>query len=513
MSALNPTARDLARLLTQHESRVAALEAGQRTSQLQHASLTGTAITVYDEDGVTKRGAIGIQPDGTLGLVAVDGPAPGVPTAPVVTPSIGGLRVVWDGQLTEDAELPADFDHVAVHVSTSSGFTPSAATYVGTITKAGQGGMLPVTPLPYLQHYVVLVAVSTSAVSGDPSAETAATPVQVTGPDLTAGSVTAAAIQAGAVTADKLEAILSLVTRIVAGDPDGARVELASDGLRVYDSSGVLTIRFDSATGDAAFTGTITGSEISGSTITGGLIQTATTGNRITINESNFNAIKVYTGTDQVIELSAEFGLQVQGTSGAGMWIDPNASIPVMRFLTSAQTNSALIQSPEGAAGVASLAMYTGAFTGSGFTDMRHRLVMANDFTQLSRVRNSNPDYEVGGTVYLDGTVATLAYVDSGDSSLGGTISIGAGGITQSNITSGRMQVNFTAPNVVVTVQVTGMNLRGGTVRAVASPATQTPHQVFASAGTSSTDGFTIYALRTTGTQFINVDWIAHAVP
>ncbi|NUS25018.1 MAG: hypothetical protein HOV92_12460 [Streptomyces sp.] len=254
-------------------TRLAALEKKverlTRGSKLAAASLENTAVQVYDGSGIL-RGVIGMQPDGTIGLVAQDGPAPGAPTPPTVTPSIGGLRVVWDGTLADGTTLPADFDHVAVHMSTTSGFTPSAATFVGTITRAGDGGMLPVTPLPYVPHYVVLTAVNSSGIAGVPSAETAATPLKVDGIDLTAGSVTASTIAAGAVTAEKLEAVLELATRLVAGDPAGARVELNEDGLRVYDALGVLVIRFDSADGSAVFTGDITGSDITGSTITTG---------------------------------------------------------------------------------------------------------------------------------------------------------------------------------------------------------------------------------------------------
>lgn len=340
---------DIGRELVQLRRDLARVE---RAARLNHASLENTAITVNDADGVP-RAVIGMQADGTAGLVAQNGPAPGAPTAPGVTPSMAGLRVVWDGSLADSSPLPADFDHVAVHVSTSSGFTPSSATFVGTITHSGDGGMLPVTPLPYQEHYVVLVAVNTSGSASGPSAETAATPLQVDGPDLAAGSVTAATIQAGAVTAEKLEAVLELATRLVAGDPAGARVELNEDGLRVYNATGSLVIRFDAADGSAAFTGAI-----SGSTVTGGLIQTATTGERITVNESGNNRIYFYDSTNKVIASFTSVGVSIAGPDGNVISLSPavrvtgsTATYAAIRWVNAAQTKFAKIISPASATG------------------------------------------------------------------------------------------------------------------------------------------------------------------
>jgi hypothetical protein len=468
LSALNPTARDLARLLTRHETRIAALEAGQRTSQLQHASLTGTAITVYDEDGVTRRGAIGIQPDGTLGLVAVDGPAPGVPTAPVVTPSIGGLRVVWDGQLTEGSELPADFDHVAVHVSTTSGFTPSAATFVGTITRAGQGGMLPVAPLPYAPHYVVLVAVNTSGISGDPSAETAATPVQVTGPDLTAGSVTAGTIAAGAVTADKLEAVLQLVTRLVAGDPAGARVELNEDGLRVYDSSGALTIRFDSATGDAVFTGEITGSEVTGGTITGAVIRA----------------------------LRPDGGLAAQMT--------PDLGDGVGGFMTANDDGNRIAELRNSQLRFSSYGVtqdWETAISGSSAGAELHLTSGLLDHTTGLQANISIYGSESGMT----GTGAAFIGMGAdGGSAVDPPLFVGINGVLEpGNFAWGRVTVNVTTAGTPASAVVSGLNIYGSTFQAFVTPLATAVGNVVTGVGIASISGSgaTVYANRsTTGT-------------
>lgn len=398
---------DIGRILADLDARLKRVE---RSPRLSHAALDGTAIVVKDTAGAV-RGHIGMQADGTIGLVAENGPAPGAPTAPLVTPSLGGLRVVWDGALTDGTTLPADFDHVAVHVSTSSGFTPSAATFVGTITRSGDGGMLPVTPLPYQAHYIRLVAVNTSAAESSPSAETSATPLRVDGPDLTAGSVTSATIQAGAITADKLEAILQLVSRIVAGNPAGARVELNEDGLRVYNGSGVLVIRFDAADGSAAFTGNITGSTITGGTVTGAVIQTDSSGERITLNEGDANKIQVYDATRVVAELSP-LGLGLIGSGGAAMLLDPNATYPNISLTNAAQTNEAVVNVSEGTPGAADLGLNSGKFTASGF-DWKWRTYFGNDFWVAERIREASPSTNVGGRVGLTATAATIGYNDS----------------------------------------------------------------------------------------------------
>lgn len=418
---------DIGRKLQQMENRLARVE---RSARLSHASLDNTSLVVKDDTGAV-RGHIGMQADGTIGLVAENGPAPGAPTPPVVTPSLGGLRVVWDGALADGSTLPADFDHVAVHVSTSTGFTPSAATFVGTITRSGDGGMLPVTPLPYQVHYVLLTAVNTSGNASGPSAETSATPLKVDGPDLTAGSVTAAAIQAGAVQADKLEAILQLVTRLVAGDPDGARVELNEDGLRVYNASDALTVQFDAATGDAVFTG-----EVTGSTITGGLLQTATSGERIVLNEADENKIEVYDATRVVVELSA-LGLGLIGSGGAAMILDPNATYPNIQLTNAAQTNEAVINVSEGTAGAADLGLNSGKFTVSSL-DWKWRTYFGNDFWVAERVRDGASSTNVGGRITLFNDRAVIGYNDTTNATEDTSLYLYAG---LAQLVTGRLEV------------------------------------------------------------------------
>lgn len=257
----------LARELRSTQMDVERLRRGRRGPQLGYSSIDSGALEV--RDGETVRARIGWLPDGTVGMITEGGDPVSAPTTPIVTPSLGGLRVTWDGTLSGDLAIPGDFDHMAVHVSTTSGFTPSAATYVGSIRRAGEGGMLPVVPLPYVPHYVKLVPVTTGGVQGVPSAEAAATPLQTSGIDLQADSIEAVHIKAGAIEADKLEAILVLASTIIAGIPGAARVEMDQDGLRGYNELNELIFAIDSA-GNAVFSGDIVASEITGSRFTMG---------------------------------------------------------------------------------------------------------------------------------------------------------------------------------------------------------------------------------------------------
>lgn len=266
----SPSVAALVETIARMQREIDQLKRSTRTPQLPHSALgPGQFIAIVDDGGRTS-GRIGYQPDGGIGLIPEPGTGdpPPTPSAPLLTPSVAGLRIVWDGRLLTDSEeeavRPSDLAHVAVEITTGD----TEWVRVGSITRAGDGGMLPVVPLAYVEHTVRLVAVTTSAVEGPPSATAAATPVQVEGPDLAAAAVIAGHISAGAVEADKLSAILALVTRIVAGDPNGARVELNPDGFRAYSAAGALTVAVDSETGDGVFTGIITGAEIVGSRMT-----------------------------------------------------------------------------------------------------------------------------------------------------------------------------------------------------------------------------------------------------
>lgn len=135
-----------------------------------------TQTTVTDADG-TVRVVVGAQDDGTYTSQDYNGPAPGTPDAPAVTPMFNGLLVAWDGNLNGASPL-SDFLWTEVHVSTVSGFSPSPATLQGTMITAS---ILPVAGLTIgTAYYVRLMARNSSGIAGIPSAQAEGTPTSLT---------------------------------------------------------------------------------------------------------------------------------------------------------------------------------------------------------------------------------------------------------------------------------------------------------------------------------------------
>ena len=346
-SALRRQVAQLASELARTQAEVRTLRRGARRPQLGNSSIDSGSLDVVDSETGQVRLRLGYQPDGSVGVVPEGGDPHPAPVAPVVEPIPSGLSVSWDGSLSGLDTLPADFDHINVHVSSVDGFTPDTSTFVGTITRSG--GILPVAPLEVgTTYYVRLVPVGTGGVQGTPSPQASGVPAPVGGvpgpgsiteteiaddaistPKLQAEAVTALKIaaqaieaghiQAAAITASKLEADLVLGTRIIAGNPSGARVELDENGLRGYDADDALVFAIDD-TGNAIFSGNITGSVISGSRIIIG----AEPGNVGAIEDaSGVVRTRVTSSTGERAQLAASDG-QAEFTA----WADPSQPAP-----------------------------------------------------------------------------------------------------------------------------------------------------------------------------------------
>lgn len=122
-------------------------------------------------------------------VVDDDPTTPRLPATPSVFAAIGGLSILWTGLDDEGAPFPSGTT-VQVHVSTTSGFTPSSGTLEGVI-RAGE--RIVVTGLTSgTTHYVKFVLVAPDGTIGETSAQAS----------LAAGFVLSTNIGTGEITAD-----------------------------------------------------------------------------------------------------------------------------------------------------------------------------------------------------------------------------------------------------------------------------------------------------------------------
>lgn len=135
-----------------------------------------------------------------------------IPSTPSVSSRLGTITVVWDGKDTTGAVMPANFSHVEVHVSTTSGFTPSLSTLRGRMNGADT---LVLADLTYgTTYYVVLVAYTKTGVASSKSGQVSASVSRLVDTDIVANTlstwpfagqvVSASALADGSVSASKL---------------------------------------------------------------------------------------------------------------------------------------------------------------------------------------------------------------------------------------------------------------------------------------------------------------------
>jgi hypothetical protein len=194
-------ARSIAAEIAALKRDVAQVKKGQRYAH--GGSIENSALLVNSGTG-SLRAIVGVQADGTTAVNIVNGPPPPQPSAPVVASVLGGVTVAWDGTFTGGTLMPLDWARVEVHASTSSSYTPTAATLQGTIETA-QGATVVVPTDDSV--YVVLLARNTSGTASAPSSTVGPTgPAAVVASDILDGAVTTLKLAAGAVTEAKIAA-------------------------------------------------------------------------------------------------------------------------------------------------------------------------------------------------------------------------------------------------------------------------------------------------------------------
>lgn len=455
---------------------IAQIKKGQR---LAHGASVENAVLQVNDAAGSVRTIMGPLGDGTVGVQAVNGPPPPAPTAPILTSVIGGVAASWDGTFANGAIIPMDWNRVEVHASALAVYEPDTTTLVSTIETA-QGGTViapsetalyvrlvarsasgtasvasatagPVGPAPVVADDIVdgivttvkladdavtAAKVAVAAIDVDALADSAVTADKIAANSVQATHMTVNSVQAGSIAAEAVSA-----GKIAAGAVTTAKLDALAVTTDKIAANAITTGKIQAGAVDAtAIAATaITGKTITGGTITGALIQTATTGDRITLNEAGVNKILVYDATivSAIAELSKR-GLLVQGTNGSLLWLDPNNSYPNLRLTNAAQSNSAIINVSENTAGAADLGMNGGIFSGSGFTDLKWRTMLGNDFWVAERVRDSAVATSVGGRISMRGDRAIIGYHDSTNPTTSNNLFLNLG-VTQ--ISKGRLEV------------------------------------------------------------------------
>lgn len=197
-------------------------------------------VAIEDDDFVVVD-LLGVEPvidatfidrDTTPGGTISDGIPPASSPTPTVQGGISYLAVKWEEEENHDR---VTYD---VHISDTTGFTPDASTFAGSIvgTLFFARKLPDDSPFVYgTTYYVKLIARDVDGEAG-PGGQGSGQLVEALGPDIAVNAIIAEHILAGEVTAEKLEAILVLATRLATGT-SGQRVEIDEDGIRLLNAS------------------------------------------------------------------------------------------------------------------------------------------------------------------------------------------------------------------------------------------------------------------------------------
>ncbi|MET8571790.1 hypothetical protein [Streptomyces sp. NPDC004783] len=143
---------------------------------------------------------------------------------------------------------------------------------------------------------------------------------------LDAGAVNADKIAAGAVTTTKLDALAVTADKIAANAIVAGKIQAGA-----VDATALAA--------DA-----ITGKTITGGTVTGALIQTAASGERVVINESSNNKIRIYDTAGGLVGEFGSGGVGVKGSTGYALALNPTTTNPQVRWQNPDNTKVARAQ-------------------------------------------------------------------------------------------------------------------------------------------------------------------------
>lgn len=176
-----------------------------------------------------------------------DSTPPASSPTPTVRGGLGSLVVEWDAVTNLD---PVTYE---VHVSTANGFTPDATNLIEETrsTLSWVRALADGTLLDYTTTYYVKLVAKDKDGAAPASGQATGTPTQVDSPDIHADAVQAKHLLADDALFDAIRSLL-IVSNTLKTAESGQRVEIDVDGVRWYDSTGLLAINFPTASGQPA---------------------------------------------------------------------------------------------------------------------------------------------------------------------------------------------------------------------------------------------------------------------
>jgi hypothetical protein len=216
-----------------------------------------------------------------------------VPSTPVLQNATQGLVVGWDGKDSSGGTYPTQA-FVLIHVSTTSGFTPSAATVKGVLYAQGIftiGGLT-----PGVIHYVKLVGGTDRGIRSAASTQASITVTSVVN-DIPAGGISSSLVSFDARDLGGIQQFVGPSTptggTYFAGD---TWVNTTNLTYNVYNGSiwvqqqwGTAAISAGAITAGQIAAGAIIADKIEANALTGKTLRTAATGKRIEISATGAN--------------------------------------------------------------------------------------------------------------------------------------------------------------------------------------------------------------------------------
>lgn len=378
-------------------------------------AVTPAGTTVTDANG-NVRIVTGLQSDGTTTTNYFNGLAPATPDTPTVTAALLGLQVSWDGLLAGAAPL-SDFLLMQVHVSTSSGFTPSSGTLYTVMTVAGNVNVAGLTA--GTTYFVKLVAVNESGTASAASTQASGVPTTVPA-NIPSGGITSIMLAVGVAGAHVS------ISATAPGSPATGDLWYASTaGFELNQWSGSAWVPVQYGT-NAISAGAVTAALIAANTITAAQIASGTiTALQISANTITASQIAANTITATQIASATITGTQIAATTITAANI-ASATITAAK-LVSGIIVAGIVDSTTIMGATIIADGTTGEFLAYSGTPTTGNLVLSISPTSGTDA-HSNP-YPAGVGIFNSSTAFTTLSASTAGNLVLGTGSAGGGGL------------------------------------------------------------------------------------